>query len=183
MITKYTEYIKESLTTKQSIKEWLDRMSIENYTINDDLTVDVDGDVYINDENLITIPFKFNKINGYFDCSFNNLTSLKGSPTTINGRFYCNNNELTTLEYCPTTINGEFYCDNNNLEDINDLDINILLRSNLNNIAVKQEVYDKYFEYWIDKDIRVVNKLKDVVSDSIKHKYKHIFNANNFDLI
>ena len=162
MIIRYTTYIKESIDTKESIKGWLDSMEIKYYTINDDLTVDVDSDVDICDKNLTEIPVKFNKINGNFYCFYNKLTSLKG---------------------CPTTINGNFYCSYNKLEDINDLDIEILLKTNLSDIDVKQEVYDKYFEYWITKDIRIFNKLKNVISDNIKQKYYQCFQANNFDLL
>jgi hypothetical protein len=34
------------LKTKEEITQWLDEYKIKNYTINDDLTVNVDGSVY-----------------------------------------------------------------------------------------------------------------------------------------
>ncbi len=34
---------------------------------------------------LTKLPLKFNKINGYFDCGYNKLTSLEGSPIEVNG--------------------------------------------------------------------------------------------------
>ena len=68
--------------TYEETKNWLDDMDIENYTINDDLTIDVDGDgdVNLNNKKLEKIPVKFKSIGGYFDCYNNKLTSLKGSP-------------------------------------------------------------------------------------------------------
>ena len=166
MITKYTKYIKESLSTKQEIISWLDKMNITNYTINKDLSVDVDSNVNINNRNLTKIPIKFNKVSGSFYCSNNNLTSLVGCPTTVSGSFYCHNNKLT---------------------NINDLDSKILIKSIKNNIdwtkELKQEVYDKYFTEWIDKDINIVSVLKDKISDKIKKQYDYLFNANNFDLL
>ena len=230
MITKYTEYIKESVDsyffqTYEETKDWLDKMEIIKYTINVDLSVDVNNHVKIDYKQLHKIPVNFNKIygdfscyhnyltslkgcpkivNGKFSCSNNYLTSLKGCPSTVDKSFYCNNNELKTLEYCPSTITGSFYCTDNNLtslkgcpeiidgsfacrnnpylEDINDLDSKILI-DNMEDIRVKQEVWDKYFDYWIDKDINIFNVLKDKVSDDIKQKYSHLFNANNFDLL
>ena len=66
--------------------------------------------------------------------------------------------------------------------DINDLDSKILIK-NIAYIRVYQEVYDKYFEYWIDKDFNIFEVLKDKISDKIKQKYSYIFQATNFDLI
>ena len=169
MIKKYTEYIKESnnfLTTKQEIKSWLYKYNITNYTINKDLSVDVNDNVVLSNKNLTKISIKFNKVSGNFFCSYNNLTSLEG---------------------CPTTVNGNFYCHNNNLTNINDLDSKILIKSIKSNRdwtkELKQEVYDKYFTEWIDKDFSVFNILKDKISDKVKKEFSHYFNANNFDLI
>lgn len=45
------------------IWSWLDYMGITNYTINDDFTVDVDGDVKLNNKALQDFgPVKFNKV-------------------------------------------------------------------------------------------------------------------------
>src|SRR5271157_3681122 len=68
---------------------------IENYTINNG-SIDVDGDVYIQDKNLDKIPLKFNKVSGSFSCSCNNLD---------------------TLEYCPEYVGKDFWCYNNNTID------------------------------------------------------------------
>jgi hypothetical protein len=43
------------LKTKGEIKNWLDCYGIKNYTINDDLTVDVNGSVDLYDKNLSSI--------------------------------------------------------------------------------------------------------------------------------
>jgi len=109
------------LTSKQEIKNWLDEHKIQNYTINDDLTIDVDGNVDLHDRKLKKLPFQFGNVNGYFDCSYNQLTSLEHCPKTVNGGFYCYNNQLTSLEHCPETVNGSFYCYNNPINSINEL--------------------------------------------------------------
>jgi len=85
------------------------KYSIENYTINSDGTVDVDGDVYLNNKST-KLPLKFGKVSGDFDCNFNNLTTLEGCPQSVGGNFGCTNNKLTTLEGCPQSVGGYFTC-------------------------------------------------------------------------
>ena len=186
MITKYNTYIKENnqfLINKQSIKDWLNSMNITWFTINDDLTVYAKDCIDISNKNLTKLPVKFDKVDGYFDCSDNKLTTLEGCPSYVRLHFACSDNKLTTLKGCPKIIGDGFYCCNNtDLVDINDLDSKILIQS-IKNIRIKEKVYDKYFEYWIDKDINILGVLKDKISDKIKNKYSHIFNAKKFDLL
>ena len=52
---------------------------------------------------------------GSFSCSYNNLTSLVGSPSTVGGYFSCSNNKLTSLEGAPKFTRGDFICQNNNI--------------------------------------------------------------------
>ncbi len=75
---------------------------IMNYTINLDGSVDINGDVLLCDMYLKEIPLKFNKVSGHFDCSDNELTSLKNCPIEVGEYFNCNNNKLTSLENAPT---------------------------------------------------------------------------------
>ena len=49
-----------------TIEEICKKYGIENYTIMDDGSIDVDGDVYINDEGLTELPLTFNKVTGSF---------------------------------------------------------------------------------------------------------------------
>jgi len=88
---------------------------ITNYTINDNYSVDVDGDVHLYNESLSKIPFKFNVVSGYFDCYKNKLTTLEGSPKKVGGSFWCLHNQLTTLEGGPQSVSGFFECSFNNL--------------------------------------------------------------------
>jgi hypothetical protein len=90
---------------------------IENYIINSDGSIDVDGGVDLSYKGLTELPLTFNKVTGYFDCGRNRLTSLKGSPRWIGGWFYCDNNQLTSLEFSPDYVGDDFYCDNNKLTD------------------------------------------------------------------
>ena len=92
--------------------------NIKDYTINNDKSIDVDNDVILHAMNLDIIPLNFNKVNGIFDCSLNNLKSLKGAPNQANGDFYCANNNLESLKYAPEHISGTFHCNDNGLTSL-----------------------------------------------------------------
>jgi hypothetical protein len=106
----------KNLITKE-YKERIDKICLEydiiNYTINQDGTIDVQGSVYLLAKGLSSIPLRFNKVTGYFNCSTNKLTSLEGCPKEVGTGFTCSyNRELSSLEHCPEKIGGEFACDN-----------------------------------------------------------------------
>ena len=91
------------------------KFEITNYTINDDHTIDVRGDVNFYYDRLSKIPLRFNIVSGHFDCSKNKLTTLEGSPKMVGGYFNCSNNKLTTLEGSPESVDNDFYCSFNEL--------------------------------------------------------------------
>jgi hypothetical protein len=90
---------------------------IKNYTINPDGSIDVNGDVNLSGYDLSEIPLTFNKVSGNFFCSYNQLTSLKGSPRWVGSSFYCRYNRLTSLEFSPDYVGGDFRCIDNDLID------------------------------------------------------------------
>lgn len=114
------------------------KYSIRNYEINDDGTINVNGGVYLRSKNLDVLPLIFKRVNGYFTCGYNRLTSLEGSPEVctdfscvgnylknldgcprfVYGNFNCAENELTTLIGCPEYVTGVFCCSYNKLYDV-----------------------------------------------------------------
>ncbi len=92
--------------------------NIKYYTINDDMSISVNGIVVLSYRNLKSIPITFKEVSGYFSCSNNQLTSLEGCPETVGGGFYCNVNQLTSLKGCPETVGGHFSCSNNQLTSL-----------------------------------------------------------------
>jgi hypothetical protein len=90
---------------------------IENYIINSDGSIDVDGRVDLSYKKLTELPLTFNKVTGNFHCHFNNLTSLKGCPRWVGGWFSCEVNQLTSLEFGPDYVGGGFHCKYNKLTD------------------------------------------------------------------
>lgn len=100
--------------TKDVVLEIIKDLGITNYTINEDLSIDVEGKVDLYSKNLIHIPLNFRNVTGNFICSKNQLISLDGSPKVVKG-FNCSENNLKDLVGAPTTVTGNFSCYGNPL--------------------------------------------------------------------
>jgi len=105
-------------TTKAEVIKVCEKYGIKNYTINDDLSIDVDGGVILENFFIEYLPLRFDYVSGGFNCSDNMLVSLKGCPQTVGGYFNCSNNNLLSLEGCPQTVGENFYCYRNELKDL-----------------------------------------------------------------
>ena len=99
-------------TNNAEIEAWCEEMGIKNYTINSKGEIDVDGSVNLNKSNFKELPYKFGRVNGYFDIGSNpNLTSLKNCPNYVGSYFSCKNcHQLDSLEGCPKEVSLYFYC-------------------------------------------------------------------------
>ena len=121
-------------TNIENIKDWCEEMGIQNYTINSKGEIDVNGYVDLSRKNFKELPYKFGKVEGFFDVGDNqnlislkncptyvknymrcnhchNLYSLKGCPQEVGWAFYCNGNiNIKSLEGCPEKVGGNFYC-------------------------------------------------------------------------
>jgi len=115
---KYLKSYNKLFESEKSIHDICREYRITNYTINDDGSIDVDGNVNLSDRELTKLPLKFRNVSGYFYCSDNELTSLEGSPISVGRDFYCYRNELTSLEGSPSSVGGHFWCDNNKLTSL-----------------------------------------------------------------
>lgn len=84
---------------------------IEDYHINDDYTINVNGHVNLmgSCSHMERLPLKFDKVWGDFDCRRNMLTTLEGSPRYVGGDFSCGDNELTSFEHCPSEVKCNFF--------------------------------------------------------------------------
>ena len=83
--------------SEQEIHKICDEFKIDNYTINPDGSIDVEGDVVI----LIFInemPLRFNMVSGNFYCSYNNLSTLKNFPNEVGGETFLYGNPLKSLD-------------------------------------------------------------------------------------
>ncbi len=106
------------MMTEKEIHDICKKYNIKDYTVNPDGSIDVDSDVNLSGKGLKSIPLKFNKVNGYFYCFENKLTSLEGCPNYVGGSFYCYYNKLTSLKGGPKEVGGSFSCYNNNITSL-----------------------------------------------------------------
>lgn len=84
-----------------------------------DLTNEIfNKNIYYNRRGLKSLEGCPKEVNGFFNCSNNNITSLKWSSNKIDGDFNCNGNKLKNLKYSPEIVNGSFDCGNNKLTSL-----------------------------------------------------------------
>jgi len=105
-------------TTRKEVIQVCNGYRIKNYTINDDLSIDVDGDVHLYSKNLEYLPLRFSYVSGAFLCFDNELKTLEGCPQTVGRSFSCSNNFLVSLKGCPQTVRGSFNCSYNKITDL-----------------------------------------------------------------
>jgi hypothetical protein len=108
------------LKTKEEIAAWLDEHKVTNYSINDDLAVDVNGDVSVHvpkhipgDPNAkwANLPIQFGKVSGKFYIQ-NVKDSLKGCPKEVGGTFTVFNSYMPDLIGSPSKVGQHFYLSN-----------------------------------------------------------------------
>jgi hypothetical protein len=83
---------------------FLDDVVEGEWELNPKGEVIVKGDVDMSYLNLSDIPYKFKYISGYFNCSNNQLTTLKNAPKEIGGGFNGDSNNLKNIKYLPKCI-------------------------------------------------------------------------------
>jgi len=105
-------------TTREEVIQVCKKYKIIDYTINDDLSIDVDGNVRLASIDLEYLPLRFNYVSGSFYCYKNELKTLEGGPQTVGGNFQCYYNSLETLKGCPQTVDGDFDCNRNKLKTL-----------------------------------------------------------------
>ena len=91
---------------QQRIQKWLDDHDVTNYTINQDNTVDVAGDLNLNGLRFKKLPVTFNKVDGSIYLVSSLLETLEGLPATVPGDLHLNATKLQTTKGMPSQIDG-----------------------------------------------------------------------------
>lgn len=101
------------------ILDFCNSYNIENFVINRNGVVDVDGSVNIQGLKSERIPISFGIVTGDFNCNDSkSLIDLEGSPKIVGGSFYCISSELNTIKGCPENIGNNFALSINNIKKI-----------------------------------------------------------------
>ena len=193
----------EQFTSEQEIHEICRKYEIENYTINSDGSIDVNGHytLYGGDKP----PIKFNKIEqsfalsdinletlenlptyvgGFYDISYNKLTSLEGFPTEVGRDIDVSENELTNLEGIVSEVNGDLACESNKITTLKGFPMvihgNLVLRNNpIKIIDSSIEVGEDIYLYGTEFDDRI--KELENEQDKLKLLFEHGVDYNIFN--
>ena len=186
---RYIKTFNESTNTSE-IEAICEKYYIKNYNINNDGSIDVNGNVLLWNRKLTKLPLKFRNVYGDFKCVSNKLISLEGAPQYVGSDFNCSGNQLTSLEGAPKKVYGSFWCDSNNLKNIDYLPktykklnikgnpiFKILVlfvrfdeRGWASNITDKELISEFIDREMIQQDILLVNRLVEFLDDIDKPK-------------
>lgn len=126
---KKTLHYQELYSLKKKIRKQCEELNIKNYTINNDGTVDVNGNlsIYITRDKVkvnesTKILINFNKIHGNADIVVvwhkrgrGGVTELPFTFNEVGGNFSANGCQLESLRGCPKKVGGFFAVIRNNL--------------------------------------------------------------------
>ena len=98
-------------------KGTLDLRNMDLTELPDLSNVIVEGSFDCSDNQLTSLEGCPKEVKKDFFCSHNQLTSLEGAPQKVHD-FYCSDNQLTSLEGCPKEVRGDFDCSNNQLTSL-----------------------------------------------------------------
>ena len=103
---------REDKRRRREIADELRSLGVRSFSVNDDMTVTVTGDVDISRRGLSSLPpnVRFQRIRGSFDASENKFSNMRGFPTIIDGNLFVHKNNLTSLDGCPLEVRGKFFC-------------------------------------------------------------------------
>ena len=107
---------------KQIFESYLRQWTHQTWVWNEDGSVDVDGNVNINVP-LDKLPFKFGKIDGYFNCDNCKLKTFENFPNVVTAHLSCENNQFTSLEYLDIECLNLWIRNNSELEKYTKKDI------------------------------------------------------------
>ncbi len=80
--------------------------------------VNIEGNFILSFEKISKIPIQFHHINGFFECSNNQLISLEGSPYQVSKNFKVCDNNLKSLKGAPQYVGDDFDCAYNQLKSL-----------------------------------------------------------------
>lgn len=173
------------------ISELCNKFRIKDYKINEDLSIDVEGDVNIDTYYFKYLPLNFNIVKGNFYCQRNKLVSLYGSPKEVGENFVCSDNKLETLKYAPTKVNGFFNCSDNKLTSFKYIPKNIsVVNAGMNKITSFEYLPTELISLGINSNqIKTLEGLPNITNfltieyNPISYLLKNVLYNNNIDLI
>lgn len=182
--------------TEKEVNRWLIDYGIVDYTINSDLTVDVDDSVILDNRNLKFLPVQFGKINGYFFIDDNGLKSLKGCPIEIKGEFSCSKNDIYNLDEFPKNIESTIFFDKNPISKFfqfinwKNVDDNYDNGFSISDNMMCDNRFKKFIEYLIEYNVIInktiyISRLKDalyMIDEDENFDYKKLYTLKGYKI-
>ncbi len=115
------------------------------------------------------------EIRGTFDCSYNDLKTLKNCPSSVTQNFICKHNKLSDLIGSPKEVKGYYDCSHNQLESFKGAPTTIYKDfTSFNNQIKSLEGIPKHIkgDFWMsdnrgkeftEEEIRAVSNIKGLV--------------------
>ena len=173
------------LNTVNKILNWLEEYDTffneDNYTFSAEnglIKVSSLKNVNIANKNLESIPVFFNRVEGTFNCSNNQLKSLQGCPKIVKLEFLCSKNKIKNFNFSPYWVGDDFLCSNNEIEDLN-LNCEIQGSLYISNNPIKTIHHFQAFK--VKGYIFDISKEKKI--DLLKNLYIYNDNKNRNELI
>lgn len=101
---------------QEKIANWLRQNKITNFTINDDNSVDVDGDLNLDGLRHAKLPVNFKSVTGSVSLVGALLKTLEGLPDEINGDFDISSMDLDSVEGFPMKVHGDCHIGKTNVK-------------------------------------------------------------------
>jgi hypothetical protein len=105
------------LGKRERIEDWLEEMNVNNYIINDDLSIFLKKHLRIMKVDIRELPsyINFSVCDGYFYMGYCQLISMRGFPRHISNYFDVPNNLFKDFKGGPTYVTGSINVSNNPL--------------------------------------------------------------------
>jgi len=98
---------------QQTIRAWLVKHDVQNFVIDPNTNeVDVDGDVFMDIDDIKKLPVKFRKVTGSFNIAGSDIETLEGCPQIVGRHFDCSETDIKSFEHGPQQVGGAYKAEN-----------------------------------------------------------------------
>ena len=131
------------------------------------------GRVDLFNRNFKVLPWAFQEVHGWFDCSNNYLESFLGIPEQIHDSLDCSNNKLTSMRGCPKFIKGKIDIYGNKIPP---WELRYLLFSEIQGgVYLSSIELDHFFKQYQNKKHLIPEALKELRLLQIKADRKELY--------
>ena len=95
--------------TKKALRALANTFGINNFSIDANYHMSVEGNVEISHYFIKQLPIQFKEVRGDFKVAFTHITTMQGYPQIIGGNFESNSNCISSLEGLPQKVGKDCY--------------------------------------------------------------------------